>query len=781
MGRAALIMIPQDSAGNVKTGSAASITITEEDGSALVGSIYAARSGGSPLSQPLYPDNAGMLLVFADRARGVKVSVNGGTPVLRQFDPDPTELQRNARPIYTNGLLYTPEYFYEQATGLHASTIDPGVTDETAYIQAAIEAALLSGAGGGGTAQLEPRIYNYSTLRISSDLAPQAPDGATGSVTIRGQRGQSTGPLTEQWGTYLQSNVAAGNSTTAKTRSLIDITGSTYVSIEEVQIGRNDNYGSGSFGGNADNVNPAAGIMASGAYNPDAIPDPTGWESTALYMKNVLMVGHFTSATLVLGAYPFSRFDNCQFYNYKLLGAGDSWATTAPTGAQAGGHALILAGANAINPNLPGTGTDATRYVMYSQYADVTPRDQYSGSSNNVFTNCQFWTSGSSTSAPIRLIDALNNLFDGGAAGVTGGGAVPVIEIVDIGAPLGNSPLPSQLNTFMHMALGPGNYALYAGSEHTHLGFVLASNDYYSISNAIVGALDSASQVWEDLRIEIPRHAGSTPTNGLINLNNTQNAVRLKNCRLDARGLALTNVGGIDALTEYWDVSGTPTLVSGGAGSQSNRALKHTTSGLDSPIIATGLLDSNGNAILDLTPVASAVNKVRIRNNAAGNSPTIDVQGSDTDVSLTLATKGAGVIIASSEVRLVGGARLSTNNVALTGSETSGSGGATRDLIKIDGSNVIVIGSTDSAGMTHNVGTVHVFNVGGNGKLRIEANGTMLGQGTIDLASGQNVVYIPNRTAAPSGSPVGGGVLYAEAGSLKWKGSGGTVTTIANA
>jgi len=30
----------------------------------------------------------------------------------------------------------------------------------------------------------------------------------------------------------------------------------------------------------------------------------------------------------------------------------------------------------------------------------------------------------------------------------------------------------------------------------------------------------------------------------------------------------------------------------------------------------------------------------------------------------------------------------------------------------------------------------------------------------------------------PSASAVGGGILYAEAGALKWRGSGGTVTTM---
>ena len=46
--------------------------------------------------------------------------------------------------------------------------------------------------------------------------------------------------------------------------------------------------------------------------------------------------------------------------------------------------------------------------------------------------------------------------------------------------------------------------------------------------------------------------------------------------------------------------------------------------------------------------------------------------------------------------------------------------------------------------------------------------------------SATNTLCIPNGTA-PTTSPAGGGQLYVEAGALKFRGSGGTVTTVANA
>jgi hypothetical protein len=42
-------------------------------------------------------------------------------------------------------------------------------------------------------------------------------------------------------------------------------------------------------------------------------------------------------------------------------------------------------------------------------------------------------------------------------------------------------------------------------------------------------------------------------------------------------------------------------------------------------------------------------------------------------------------------------------------------------------------------------------------------------------------MFIANRTTAPTTNPSGGGILYVESGALKFRGSSGTVTTLANA
>jgi hypothetical protein len=64
---------------------------------------------------------------------------------------------------------------------------------------------------------------------------------------------------------------------------------------------------------------------------------------------------------------------------------------------------------------------------------------------------------------------------------------------------------------------------------------------------------------------------------------------------------------------------------------------------------------------------------------------------------------------------------------------------------------------------------------------RASSTASSLSLNTTSLGSGVGVLAIGNAATAPTGTPTGGGVLYVEGGALKYKGSSGTVTTIAPA
>jgi hypothetical protein len=67
------------------------------------------------------------------------------------------------------------------------------------------------------------------------------------------------------------------------------------------------------------------------------------------------------------------------------------------------------------------------------------------------------------------------------------------------------------------------------------------------------------------------------------------------------------------------------------------------------------------------------------------------------------------------------------------------------------------------------------------GRIRVNAGNIFFGSSNTSAGSGQGVIKITNRVVAPTTNPTGGGVLYVESGALKYRGSSGTVTTIANA
>jgi hypothetical protein len=92
------------------------------------------------------------------------------------------------------------------------------------------------------------------------------------------------------------------------------------------------------------------------------------------------------------------------------------------------------------------------------------------------------------------------------------------------------------------------------------------------------------------------------------------------------------------------------------------------------------------------------------------------------------------------------------------------------------GSRLVVKGVGTTTGTTLNV-----TNSSDTSRLLVVDNGNIGISVTSAFGNGVKVIGISNATTVPNADPSGGGVLYVEGGALKYRGSSGTITTIAPA
>ena len=125
-------------------------------------------------------------------------------------------------------------------------------------------------------------------------------------------------------------------------------------------------------------------------------------------------------------------------------------------------------------------------------------------------------------------------------------------------------------------------------------------------------------------------------------------------------------------------------------------------------------------------------------------------------------------------------ARLGILTVAGTvGIAVRGGASQTANLQEWQNSAGTVLTSVNSGGLLYVPG---ILGSGGQTSISIGVTRNVgLATGAGSYGGGAAVISIGNATTVPTSNPTGGGVLYSEAGALKWRGSSGTVTTIANA
>lgn len=130
-----------------------------------------------------------------------------------------------------------------------------------------------------------------------------------------------------------------------------------------------------------------------------------------------------------------------------------------------------------------------------------------------------------------------------------------------------------------------------------------------------------------------------------------------------------------------------------------------------------------------------------------------------------------------------------TGQLSLTSTSTTSYGTKSQRCLTVynSGPGGVVLMADNPAGSIR-------FAAGGNaGQWTMSTDGSFSGNGPVtfggnvahggagSFGAGTGVTFLANATLTPSSNPTGGGILYAEAGSLKYRGSSGTVTTLAAA
>lgn len=253
-------------------------------------------------------------------------------------------------------------------------------------------------------------------------------------------------------------------------------------------------------------------------------------------------------------------------------------------------------------------------------------------------------------------------------------------------------------------------------------------------------------------------------------------------------------------------------------GTDSNIQNLYASKGTYGHVFRTG--GSTGPTQFAINATASAVNYIQATGAATGNAPNFAVGGSDANVYFNYYTKGNG----AHQFLTGGGLQLLVGHVASAVNYAAITGGATgvRPKLYVDGSEAniglnfavkgtgsyrfddgaggvnLLVSSVTSAvnypvltsASTGNAVTISTSGSDANRNLAIQAAGTgsvvLLAAGASVMAVGQwsgadKAIYILNTTTAPSANPTGGGYLYCEGGALKYRGSSGTITTIAAA
>ena len=146
---------------------------------------------------------------------------------------------------------------------------------------------------------------------------------------------------------------------------------------------------------------------------------------------------------------------------------------------------------------------------------------------------------------------------------------------------------------------------------------------------------------------------------------------------------------------------------------------------LTSPRVTTGLFDANGAELIRATATSSAINDITIANAATGSGPVISATGDDTNINLSLTSKGTGAVVLSkvaftSKTISAGDSDTSTNTVIIGNPSVSLT--ISLDNGTVDGENKILVNRGTGTFTVNQTGSNFQF-PGGATSITLNPNG----------------------------------------------------------
>lgn len=342
------------------------------------------------------------------------------------------------------------------------------------------------------------------------------------------------------------------------------------------------------------------------------------------------------------------------------------------------------------------------------------------------------------------------------------------------------------------------------GYNGTYIVTAVGSTTTFSYSNTTTGAQTVAGTVSVDAQASFTARSAATPAllvrgngfatdlarwltssgslavginpYGSVTVNASANTFRSDN----PANYVLRTIGATNQLGDPLQIQNSSNTVLGGrnanaqifSGSSSSIAIAvggATTAASGTGTAATITTTSaHGLAIGDRVTIAGVI--------PAGYNGTYIVTAVPTTTTLTYANATTGAQTQAGTVSVDSQASITTRSAATAGVVIRAAANQVNDLFQVQNSSGSVLAYVTAGG------TIQGANVVSNAAMR--ANGSLASSGVaaVSIVSNATIGHIigQNITVVPA-TPSGGGVLYVEAGALKYKGSSGTVTTIANA